>query len=348
MALRDIFRRKSQNSVNHVQKIGAINFFSQFVSRKQYSNIYYWLVINRIFRGLQNVRYCLNNEKATDKTRMTLADLLMFFNTNLTAMVWQLWNYGFVVLDINERGQWYIVDAGENQIRTDGNGSVMNYRYVLYSEPYMYLRKTDRQLIGETLGAIDVFKNSDIYLTKTFGAFGILSGTEMGINAADKEELQAQLKERAGTVEAKDQFIISNSALNFHQIDFKIKELQLPEKVKEEVKTLCGHFGVPYDLIPMSGQSTYANQEAAIVDFYRNCIMPLAEQILSLGRYIIKHKYDTIPTSALTFTIDNVAELADDRTSAMDYKLLVAELAKKMRDMGMELPEYITKELKDE
>lgn len=348
MALRDIFRRKSQNSVNHVQKIGAINFFSQFVSRKQYSNVYYWLVINRIFRGLQNVRYCLNDEQATDKNRMTLADLLMFFNTNLTAMVWQMWNYGYVVLDINERGQWYIVDAGDNSIRTDGNGSVMNYRYVLYSEPYMYLRKTDRQLIGETLGAIDVFKNSDIYLTKTFGAFGILSGTEMGINAADKEELQAQLKERAGTVEAKDQFIISNSALNFHQIDFKIKELQLPEKVKEEVKVLCGHFGVPYDLIPMSGQSTYANQAAAIVDFYRNCIMPLAEQILSLGRYIIKCKYVSIPTSALTFTIDNVAELADDRTAAMDYKLKVAELAKQMRDMGMELPEYITKELKEE
>ena len=111
---------------------------------------------------------------------------------------------------------------------------------------------------------------------------------------------------------------------------------------------LCGHFGVPYDLIPMSGQSTYANQAAAIVDFYRNCIMPLAEQILSLGRYVIKCKYVTIPTSALTFTIDNVAELADDRTAAVDYKLKVAELAKQMRDMGMELPEYIKKELKEE
>ena len=184
-------------------------------------------------------------------------------------------------------------------------------------------------------------------MTKTFGAFGILSGSEMGINAADKEELQQQLKERAGTTEAKDQFIISNSPLTFAQIDFKIKELQLPEKVKDEIKVLCAHFGVPYDLIPMSGQSTYANQTAAIVDFYRSCISPLAEQILSLARYIVLKKYVNIPTQAVTFRIDNVAELADDRTAMIDYKLKVADYAAKLRDLGVDIPEEVKNELEN-
>lgn len=348
MALIDRFRRGriSTNSVNHVQRFGAVNFFSSFISRKKYSEVYYWLVLSRIFRGLQNVCFDVSQDVGSDKVKTRLSDLLRFLNNNLTALVWQLWNNGVIVLETNANGKWYAVPYED--LRFDGNGAVIKHDYVLYSEPYMFLRKTDVTLLRETLGAIDVYKNSDIYLTKTFGAFGILSGSEMGINAADKEELQQQLKERAGTTEAKDQFIISNSPLNFSQIDFKIKELQLPEKVKDEIKVLCAHFGVPYDLIPMSGQSTYANQTAAIVDFYRSCISPLAEQILSLARYIVLKKYVTIPTTAVTFRIDNVAELADDRTAMIDYKLKVADLAKRMTELNIELPDYIINELKDE
>ena len=348
MALIDRFRRgrKSVNSVNHVQRFGAVNFFSSFVSRKKYSDVYYWLVISRIFRGLQNVCFDVAQDVGSDKVKMQLSDLLRFLNNNLTALVWQLWNNGFIVMETDKNGKWYSVPF--DKIQTNGNGAVINHDYVLYSEPYMFLRKNDVTLLKETLGAIDVYKNSDIYLTKTFGAFGILSGSEMGINAADKEEIQEQLKERAGTTEAKDQFIISNSPINFSQIDFKIKELQLPDKVKDEIKVLCAHFGVPYDLIPMSGQSTYANQTAAIVDFYRSCISPLAEQILSLARYIVLKKYVTIPTTAITFRIDNVAELADDRTAMIDYKLKVADLAKRMSELNIELPDYIINELKDD
>lgn len=345
MALRDVFRRKSANSVNHVQRFGAVNFFSQFMSRKKYSDVYFWMIVSRIFRGLQNVCFELNSDMVTDKIRMQLSDLLRFVNSNLSALVWQLWQNGVIVLDVDDRGRWHGVDY--DKLRFNGNGEVINYTYVMYSEPYMYLRKNDIQLLRETLDALDVYKNSDIYLTKTFGAFGILSGSEMGINAADKEDLQEQLKSRAGTTEAKDQFIISNSPLNFSQIDFKIKELQLSDKVKDEVKVLCAHFGVPYDLIPMSGQSTYANQTAAIVDFYRSCVSPLAEQVLSLVRYIVLKRYVTIPTQAVTFRIDNVAELADDRTAVADYKLKVAELATKVKELGIELPEYITKELSE-
>lgn len=345
MALIDRLRRgrKSTNSVNHIQGFGAVNFFSSFISRKKYSDVYYWLVISRIFRGLQNVCFDVSQDVGSDKIKMQLSDLLRFLNANLTALIWQLWNNGFVVLDTDNKNKWYAVPFEE--IQTDGNGAVIGYDNVLYSELYMFLRTTDVKLLKETLGAIDTYKNSDIYLTKTFGAFGILSGSEMGINAADKEELQQQLKERAGTTEAKDQFIISNSPLTFAQIDFKIKELQLPEKVKDEIKVLCAHFGVPYDLIPMSGQSTYANQMAAIVDFYRSCISPLAEQILSLARYIVLKKYVNIPTQAVTFRIDNVAELADDRTAMIDFKLKVADYAAKLRDMGIDIPEEVKNEL---
>lgn len=348
MALMDFFRRgrKSENSVNRVQAFGGVNFFGTMMSRKKYSDEYFFLIVSRIFRGLQNVCYDFAQDMATDRTKMQIADLLRYLNNNLASLVWQLWNNGVIVLEQDERGRWYSVDY--NKLRFDGNGNVVDHMYVLYSEPFIFLHKTDMQVIAESLGAIDIYKNSDIYLTKTFGAFGILSGSEMGINAADKEELQAQLKDRAGTTEAKDQFIISNSPLTFAQIDFKIKELQLSDKIKDEVKVLSGHFGVPYDLIPLSGQSTYANQEAAIVDFYRNCITPLAEQVLSLARYIVLKKFINIPTQAITFHIDNVAELADDRTAEIDYKNKTAELAQKMRDLGLELPDYITKELKGE
>ncbi len=347
MAIMDLFKSRSANSVNHVQTITSVNFFSALVSRKKYSEVYFWMIVSRIFRGLQNVCFDFAKDIASDKARVRLADLIRYLNSNLTTLVWQLWNNGFIVLENDKRkGRWYSVDF--SKIQKDGLGRVNGHDYVLYSEPYSFELKTDIQICKEVLGAIDTYKNADIYLTKTFGAFGILSGSEMGINAADKEELQSQIKARAGMTDKSDQFLISNSPINFHQIDFKIKDLQLSEKVKEEVKVLCGHFGVPYDLIPLSGQSTYANQAAAIVDFYRSCVTPIAEQVLSLARYIVLKKYVDIPTEAITFHIDNVAELEDDRTAMIDYKLKVVDLAKKMSELGMELPEYINKELSEE
>ena len=347
MALMDIFRRrKSSNSVNEPIRFGAVDFFSQFTSKKKYSDMYLWVIVSRIFRGLQNVRYDLDPTLATDKTRSELAGLLRFFNTNLTSLVWMLWQNGFIVIDKDERGRWYIVPF--DKVRLDGNGAVLDRTFVIYSDVYMYLGKNDIQVVRENLAALDTYKNSDIYLTKTFGAFGILSGREMGINAADKEELQQQLKDRAGTTEAKDQFLISNSALDFHQIDFKIKDLQLSEKIKDECQAVAGYFGVPYDLLPMSGKSTYANQEQAIVDFYRNCITPLAEVVLSLGRYVILKEYRDIPTAVLTFGIDNVAELADDKSAEVDYRLKVADLGLKMKELGISLPDYVKNELEEE
>lgn len=347
MALRDIFsRRRSVNSVNHVLPWGAVNFFSSFTSSKKYSDMYLWLIVSRIFRGLQNVRYDLT-PNVSDKDRIELAGLLRFFNNNLCTLIWQMWQSGFIVIE-KDGGIWRWIPF--DKVRKGPNGEVENYRNVVYSETYMYLGKSDIEVVRENLNALDSYKNSDIYLTKTFGAFGILSGNEVGINAADKEELQRQLKMHAGTTEAKDQFIVTNSPLNFHQIDFKIKDLALNDKVKEEIMALAGYFGVPYDLIPMSGKSTYNNQAAAVVDFYRNCISPLAEVVLSLGRYVIRNQreYLTIPTDALTFTIDNVPELADDRSAAIDYKTKVADLGKKMQELGLMVPEYIKDELKEQ
>lgn len=342
-----VFRgRRSANSVNRPQIMGAIDFFSAATTRKKYSDTYFWLIASRIFRGLQNVRFMTDPAMGGAVAEAKLAALLRFVNANLQPMVWQLWQNGMIVLDEMESDKWRLVPYTE--LRFDGNGAVTNFRYVVYSDVYMYIGKSDIQVVRENMNAIDTYKNSDIYLTKTFGAFGILSGREMGINAADKEELQQELKSRAGTTEAKDQFIITNSALDFHQIDFKIKDLQLPEKIKDEVMTLAGYFGVPYDLLPMSGKSTYANQEQAIVDFYRNCITPLAEVVLSLLRYIVLKKYVVIPTAAVTFGIDNVAELADDKSAKIDYKTKVADLAAKVRDMGMGVPEYMTQEINEE
>lgn len=345
MALMDRFRKKSTNSVNHVEGFGAVNFFSQYTSRKKYSDMYLWMIACRIFRGLQNVRFELRPEFVTAKTEAALAPLIKYLNTNLNVLVWHLWQDGMIVLEEDRPGRWFCVPF--DKLKFDAKGEVIGHKYVIYSESYIFLGKSDIAVVRENLNALDVYKNSDIYLTKTFGAFGILSGQSMGINAADKEALQEQLKMRAGTTEAKDQFLITGSALDFHQIDFKIRELQLPEKVREEVMAVAGYFGVPYDLLPMSGKSTYANQEQAVVDFYRNCIMPLSEVVLSLGQYIILKKYKDIPTAVLTFTLDNVAELKDDGTAAVEYKTKVVELGQKIVDLGLDLPEYIKKELEE-
>lgn len=337
------------NSVNEGPNGNAIGFtpWCEGMGTLKYADAYMWVVFNRIFQGLKNVAFYYDDELAPND-EVVVSTITDFLNKEISTMAWAKWKYGFIIVDWDKTNKCWCVPP-YRKVRKDRYGrievgkdetDINRMDIVWYSPQYIHTLKSDFDIIANNVSNINTLKNGEDYLVRNLGAFGILSGSSdsLGITPKDRENFLQRIKKKIGITEDRMQFEIFNSPVNFQQVDFHIKDLQLTERVNEEMKVLCGYFGVPYDLIPMSGQSTYANQEQAIKTFYSDCISPLAEVALEVGRYIIrKNKQLLIPSDKLTFRIDNVPELKDDKETNIDYKIKVANLVKAMREAGLDV-----------
>lgn len=338
MAISDIFKRTSKNSVNHV--VDSYTTFTPVrIGSKRFADAYVQQVLSIIFRGLRNVRYC--QDEAVGQKSEYIAQLAEFLNVNLQQLVWDAWQYGYIVIT-REGKQWQVVP--NKAVKIGSNREVKNYALVTYTDAYRFIGKSDMEVIREHIDRLDRLVNADDYLTQSLGAMGILSGTSMGLTPQDKKDFLDGIKRNVGITSDKYQFIVMGSPVDFKQVALPISELKLSEKVQDEVKLLAGYFGVPYDLLPISGASTYANQEQAVVGFYRNCIAPLAEMVLELGRYALrKTDREMIPSRALTFTLDNVPELEadrDDTDSKIERAGKLVDIIAKGKAAGLDMGEY--------
>lgn len=324
------------NSINQKPDRNVMGYspWAEGRGQRNYSDLYRWSIFNTIMRGLKNVSFEFESDGDEEKKPIAQG-IISMLNVNTTTLAWCKWKYGFIVLERTSRG-WCIPDY--RRVKTDSNGCVVNFEDVWYSDTYRHDGKSDFDIIRNSLRYMDEVKNGEEYLTRNLGAFGILSGKDsMPITPKDKDNFLERLKTKIGITSDRMQFEIFQSPVNFQQVDFHLKDLALDEKLKEEVKAIAGYFGVPYDILPVSGQSTYANQEQAVKSFYANCISPIAEMLLEVGRYIIRREAGLlIPANNLTFEIDNVPELKDDRMAAVDYKIKVAQLVKAIKDAGIE------------
>ena len=338
MSLLDNIFRRSENQVGTVipQNVAGLGWS---ITHKKYADVYLWIILNRILRGLANVRFHPSEVVNNESSRNDIEGLCRFVENNINVLVYMLWTKGCAVIGRDDRKKKYFVPS-PSDIRFDSNGKVMKYDNVVYSTSYSLTQKTDFDIIKENVKYIDIIKSADDYLTETLGAMAVMSGKAMPITEADKEDFQKEIKTRYGITRDKYQIMLMSHEVTLQQLSLPIKDLDLQGKVKEEMKAIAGYFGVPYDLIPFSGASTYANQEQAVKQFYSDCVSPIAETLLSLIRYMMRNKY-MLPSYFTTFSIDNVPELEDDRMADIEYKLKVAELAEKMRDLGVDNEKYV-------
>lgn len=336
-----------KNQVNQMPSLGTAGMLRWWGPQgKKYSDAYTWIIFNKIFSGVKNVQFTYDIAKlhiSKDTKEGSLAELdniCSFLNTNANMLLWLYWSYGYIVTSKNKKDRFIIPDYAK--LRRDANGMILDYDIVLYSEPYRLTGKSDFCTIRENVSNLDDLKNSENYLTTSLGALGVMSGKSMPINPSEKKEFLDDLKKNYGTTSDKYQILMFTNEVSLQQLNLPIKDLQLMEKIVNEMMFLAGYFNVPYDLIPFFGKSTYANQEQAMVSFYRNCIAPLAECLLEIGRYMIRKNTTAlreVPSDVLTFTIDNVPELQDDRTADIEYKTKVAQMLKAVHDAGIDINE---------
>lgn len=306
-----LFSRNSKQSTNAVNKplATAVTLSPFNLGARRFADAYVLILLSKIFRGLRNVRFTIDEE--VTRGGRELQPLADFLNSALQELVWVCWQKGAMVINKDVQDKWHTVNPQQWKWL---NGQITNFRYVTYSDAYRFIGRPDLEVLRDHIDRLDRLVNADDYLTQALGAFGILSGKSMGLTPDDKKAFLDGIKRDIGITSDKYQFICMGSEIDFKQVQLPIKDLELPDKVKQEVMAIAGYFGIPYDLVPLSGKSTYDNQAAAIVDFYRNCISPIAEQVLELGRYAIKcDEGIVVPSRALTFTLDNIPELEADR-----------------------------------
>lgn len=327
-----IFSRNQVNELPTANRYGSYWFtpLDKWEMRK-YSDEHLWLILQTIFNGMKNVRFF------SDVEDERIASIIYFLDKNFATMIWQMWHTGMIVVGKQPDGTPYLPEW--NDVKIDKNGKVENFDVVYYSEKYMYERKSDFSIIKETLDAIDIYANGDLNLCQNFGALGILTGKGLPTSPADKDAFQQELKHSYGIQREKKQILLTTMPLDFKQMTLPVKQLELMEKITEHMKLLCRYFCVPTDLI--IGGSTFNNQAQATINFYRGCIAPLAEIALKVGQYMMKKDAALlVPSNKLTFRIDNVAELEDDRTAEIEYKMKIADLVTKMRELDLDTTEY--------
>lgn len=293
------FTNVNNSSINFC-KIQPFSIFG--CTTGQYSTFYLQIVLNKIFEGLRNLRFYSQTENTE------INKIAQFLNLNGTNLLYNLWSFGYMVID-KTNNNYNMVDY--QNVKVDINGEVKepigSEWVVYYSTEYLQKRKTLFQIIKPQLDSIDIYQNAQNYLTQTYGSVAIMHGKQLAISPQEKKNIEEGFKNNLGISKDKSQFIITNSDLDVNQIQFDVEALKLENKIDTSFKRICSYFGVPVNLLYTDENSTYDNQAESRRRFYHSCITNFGEELLTLGRGVIKNNLNLlIMSDDLTFVFDNI------------------------------------------
>lgn len=320
------------NAVN-VNDLSPDTYFRPFVwnfkgkGRHDFGAFFLQLITNRIFNGLQNITW------QTTELSYLGSDITNFIDRNEQLLMWSYWANGYAAVVIDNSGLLRL--PKQNEIRLDANGYVVNKNtIVVYSSPYITQRTTHFKLCAPILKNLNSLLNNSNYIVENLGALGILSSKSVPLSPAAKDELNDRLIKDYGVKDNQFRFILTNQAMDYTPINLPVKDLELYEKVREDVNWLCNFFSISPDMI--LGQSTYSNEAEAVKAFYRTCITPIAETLLQLARTtFIYCDNDLKPSTVITYRVTNVPELNSTLSSECEEQMKYLELLEKLNETGV-------------
>lgn len=344
--IKEAIEANSVNAVPPRQLVQLLNIGGRSGDGHDWAAAYWWCVAGTIMECLNNAHYYLDG----DRTDKRVERFCRFAEANMATMWWMYDHTGYIVVGYDkERSVFYFPDQLQLQkaTRQDGTISPEAFDLLYYSPEWLYTRRAPFELLKVHLNNINRTKASEAYLADNYGALLFVTSEGAPINPKDREDILQQLHARYGSGADKEQVVLSPKSVDLKTHTFPVKDLDFPGRVNEELKLIAGYYKVPYDILPLSGASTYANQEQAVRSLYRNCLSPFCEKVLAIGRRFMRDQGTLrIPSERLTFRFDNVPELADDRTADIEYKLKVADLVTRMKAAGLDTTQY-EQQLKD-
>lgn len=248
---------KKQDNIKHAVGLEPMGLEPCFISRNNYSEVVLLSILNKITSGLRAATWSVvSNNSPLDAER-----LRVFLNENTINIYRKLFfdgyaritrsSNGFVLLDKKDKSLfWLQIETSEYKERQKS----------LYKILIPYLKSLDTKL------------NADCSITENLGALGILAPKDSsGMSNLDEDEvkhLQNDWAKLYGITNKKWSMLITQRAVEYQPIKLPINELNLGSSVEMIIKIICGFIGVPYELYPLSGQSTYANRKEAFKELY--------------------------------------------------------------------------------
>lgn len=324
----------SVNSLNDNVRPYIFDWYKNGRGKWNFARFFINLVMNKIYQGMQNVTW------ESTEINYLANDIANFIDRNANLLINSYWYNGFMCIIVDKET---LRLPRKNELRFDTEGRIVNRdAIVIYSDYYSISRQTHISLIKPVLHTIDSHANNSLFASDNLGALGIISGGNIPISPAAKEELQQHLRKDYGVGDDQFNFILSNGDLKYQSIDLKLKELDFSGNIKTNLEYICHFFNVPVDFV--FGNSTYANQEQAILVFYQNAIMPLAEILLKLARTtFIYMDNDLKPSTVLTYHISNISQLNNALSKESNEKSAYLDLLMKFEQAGINVTEDIEK-----
>ncbi len=240
------------------------------MARGNYSDALVSAIFKKIFKRLNLVDFTVTHTEP-----LVVGMAKYFLNNELNVAFAELFNNGFLLFlkkkDANGKltGIKYIrkAQATQNQNEWSYEGQELE---IFYSDTYEIFGVSDAVLLKDTLKAIDNSLNASQTVIKRLGA--VIVGTPeqpaqnpqmVQIDKDTKELLEKDTQNDYGMLDEQKQFMFLRRPLKLQRIALGGKDLLITENVEMFTKILCDNMDIPYDVMAMSGQSTFANQEQA-------------------------------------------------------------------------------------
>lgn len=271
-----------------------------------YSESMIKMVLAPIFDELKKVVFYV--DPLAEQENPGLKNIATFLNENYTIIYKYFFEKGFCALTI-----------GKNQLTFDNqcHTRIENQYEIKLSNPISaktfeldFFQKAPKTLLADVIENINTGLTAQKAITKILGQFTFFSKEKEGANErvvpmTDAEKLTFETK--FNTIFSGDNVgsavSFTNANLKRDTILFPMDKLAIVDNVGFMVLIMAGVMNVPYDLIPLTGKSTYANQEEAIDYLRTHTVSGIAENILTLGRKVLKQRFPMVPKSALDYKI---------------------------------------------
>lgn len=330
----DIFKRPTKL---YRQARYAFGTSALTMHNRRYADIVLQSIVGQIFNCVDTIELYQNGNYIVEDGR--IANVRAIITLHFREMFWDLFNKGYFVLLMRGDEFEYMPAKYVNQIGDDGyvttelEGRVE--ARVFYEKNYSSTNKTMLQVCQSTLDYIDNVLNTATTGNAKLGNLTIFSppyndvGGEV-LSENERAEIEKEIATRYGGLDTQSSLMIFPKSIDVKNVSFDFGKLQLLPQLEMAVKNLCGYLQVPYDILPLSGQSTFNNQENAYSMLYATAerwVMDLQRYFADLGvdfKFELKGKPNTEKVKAEQAKKDAVATMSQ----AVESGLMTIEEAR--------------------
>jgi len=117
------------------------------------------------------------------------------------------------------------------------------------------------------------------------------TGATWALRSEEKKEIRDQATRNYGLTNGKSAIMVTNKDIRWEGNTFDSRRLQLMEETEQDFYKICDAYATPKELFSNTKGTTFTNKDSAERSFYRNRIIPVAEDLANgLTKFLVIEK----------------------------------------------------------